>query len=101
MASQATARAIVAHEPDKGILNLNLEEVTLRELGPDEVLVRMVATGVCHTDIVFALAPAEAGGPFPKVLGHEGEAPLPISLSKASIENNIRCWIRGATWVQC
>ena len=36
-----------------------------------EVLVRMVATGVCHTD-AFTLSGADPEGIFPSVLGHEG-----------------------------
>ncbi len=36
-----------------------------------EVLVRMVATGVCHTD-AFTLSGADPEGLFPSVLGHEG-----------------------------
>ncbi|MGF7234292.1 MAG: NAD(P)-dependent alcohol dehydrogenase [Frankia sp.] len=49
---------------------LRLEQVDLAECGPDDVLIRMVASGVCHTDITVAagLLPF----PFPAVLGHEG-----------------------------
>ena len=36
-----------------------------------EVLVRMVATGVCHTD-AFTLSGDDPEGIFPAVLGHEG-----------------------------
>ncbi len=36
--------------------------------GPDEVLVRLVATGVCHTDLVTAARPVVPG----QILGHEG-----------------------------
>ena len=36
-----------------------------------EVLVRIVATGVCHTD-AFTLSGADPEGLFPAVLGHEG-----------------------------
>lgn len=36
-----------------------------------EVLVRMVATGVCHTD-AYTLSGADPEGIFPVVLGHEG-----------------------------
>ena len=28
-----------------------VKEVKLKEMRPDEIVVRMVATGVCHTDI--------------------------------------------------
>ncbi|KAH8660219.1 chaperonin 10-like protein [Xylariales sp. PMI_506] len=66
-----TTRAIVAHPPENGQLNWRLENVTLRELGPDELLIRIVATGICHTDVVFGLWPHEQIS-YPKVLGHEG-----------------------------
>ena len=46
-----------------------IESVELEAPRPGEVLVRLVATGVCHTDIRFASRP---GGPRPIVLGHEG-----------------------------
>jgi aryl-alcohol dehydrogenase len=47
-----------------------LENVELDEPRPDEVRVRMVASGLCHTDLS-----ARAGAfpfPLPGVLGHEG-----------------------------
>ena len=47
-----------------------LEDVELDEPRPHEVLVRLVATGLCHTDLS-----AQAGDlpfPLPGVLGHEG-----------------------------
>ncbi len=47
-----------------------LETIQLDEPRADEVLVRMVATGICHTDLS-----ARAGSlpfPLPGVLGHEG-----------------------------
>lgn len=37
---------------------------------PDEILVRVVAVGICHTDLVTAQGNTSA--PFPFVLGHEG-----------------------------
>ena len=47
-----------------------LAEVELDEPREDEVLVRMVATGICHTDITMgSFLPAEM---FPNVFGHEG-----------------------------
>ena len=72
--SKRSARAIVTYQskPEEH-LNWKLEDITLsREIKPDEVLVRMVATGICHTDIVFSFIPPEVYGPYPKVLGHEG-----------------------------
>jgi aryl-alcohol dehydrogenase len=49
---------------------LRLEEVTLDQPRPGELLIRLVASGVCHTDVL-----AQAGKmpfPLPGVLGHEG-----------------------------
>jgi aryl-alcohol dehydrogenase len=47
-----------------------IAELELDEPRVDEVLVRMVATGVCHTDITMgSFLPAEM---FPNVFGHEG-----------------------------
>ncbi|KAH7007109.1 chaperonin 10-like protein [Ilyonectria destructans] len=66
-----TTRAIVAHEPQSNQLNFKLEHVTLRDIGADELLIKVVAVGVCHTDLIFGTWPPEMI-PYPKVLGHEG-----------------------------
>jgi hypothetical protein len=53
-----------------------LEPVKLRELRDDEVLVHMVASGICHTDLHCGDTAADAGVPgvfYPRVLGHEGD----------------------------
>lgn len=47
-----------------------IEEVELDEPRADEVLVRMVATGVCHTDLVAR--DQHLPIPLPGVFGHEG-----------------------------
>ena len=47
-----------------------MTEVDLEAPRDDEVLVRMVATGLCHTDLTMgSFLPAEM---FPNVFGHEG-----------------------------
>jgi S-(hydroxymethyl)glutathione dehydrogenase/alcohol dehydrogenase len=61
-------RAAVAWEADKP---LSIEEVDLAGPKAGEVLVRIVATGVCHTD-AFTLSGADPEGLFPVILGHEG-----------------------------
>src|SRR6202022_1569253 len=61
-------RAAVAWEADKP---LSIEEVDLGGPKAGEVLVRIVATGVCHTD-AFTLSGADPEGLFPVILGHEG-----------------------------
>ena len=50
---------------------LSIEEVDLDGPKAGEVLVRIVATGVCHTD-AFTLSGADPEGLFPVILGHEG-----------------------------
>jgi S-(hydroxymethyl)glutathione dehydrogenase / alcohol dehydrogenase len=61
-------RAAVAWEAGKP---LSIEEVDLQGPQSGEVLVRIVATGVCHTD-AFTLSGADPEGMFPVILGHEG-----------------------------
>lgn len=61
-------RAAVAWEKGKP---LSVEEVELEGPKAGEVLVRIVATGVCHTD-AFTLSGADPEGLFPAILGHEG-----------------------------
>jgi len=50
---------------------LELQEVDLAEPGPGEVLVRLQACGVCHTDL-YTASGADPSGYAPTVLGHEG-----------------------------
>ena len=60
-------RAAVAYE---GRDRFTIEELELSEPGPNEILVRIVGVGLCHTDVK-----ALEGGmrvPKPIVLGHEG-----------------------------
>ncbi|WP_217215265.1 NAD(P)-dependent alcohol dehydrogenase [Streptomyces sp. AC550_RSS872] len=55
---------------ESGGAPFTLSDVELAEPGPHEAVVRMVATGLCHTDLGVA-----SGGlpfPLPGVLGHEG-----------------------------
>ena len=50
---------------------LNVTEVDLAEPSPGEVLVRLEACGVCHTDM-YTASGADPSGYAPTVLGHEG-----------------------------
>ena len=61
-------RAAVAFEAGRP---LEIEDVDLEGPREGECLVRLVATGVCHTD-AYTLSGADAEGLFPVVLGHEG-----------------------------
>jgi S-(hydroxymethyl)glutathione dehydrogenase/alcohol dehydrogenase len=50
---------------------LRVQEVELAEPRAGEVLVRLVACGVCHTDL-YTASGADPSGYAPTVLGHEG-----------------------------
>ncbi|MFY2507376.1 S-(hydroxymethyl)glutathione dehydrogenase/class III alcohol dehydrogenase [Vibrio pectenicida] len=50
---------------------LKIEEVDVQLPKKGEVLVRIIATGVCHTD-AFTLSGEDPEGIFPAILGHEG-----------------------------
>jgi len=62
------SRAAVAFEANKP---LEIVEVDLAPPKEGEVLVKIVATGVCHTD-AYTLSGADPEGLFPTILGHEG-----------------------------
>ena len=62
------SRAAVAWEAGKP---LEIEEVEVDGPKEGEALVRVVATGVCHTD-AFTLSGDDPEGVFPCILGHEG-----------------------------
>ena len=61
-------KAAIAFEAAKP---LEVDEIELEGPKQGEVLVRLVATGVCHTD-AFTLSGRDPEGLFPSVLGHEG-----------------------------
>jgi S-(hydroxymethyl)glutathione dehydrogenase/alcohol dehydrogenase len=50
---------------------LKIEEVDLEGPKKGEVLVKLLATGVCHTD-AYTLSGEDPEGLFPVILGHEG-----------------------------
>ena len=64
------SRAAVAFEAKKP---LEIVEVDVAMPKAGEVLVRVVASGVCHTD-AYTLSGADPEGIFPSILGHEGGA---------------------------
>ena len=61
-------RAAVAWEAGKP---LTIETVEVAGPRPGEVLVEVMATGVCHTD-AYTLTGLDSEGKFPAILGHEG-----------------------------
>ncbi|MDC8829535.1 S-(hydroxymethyl)glutathione dehydrogenase/class III alcohol dehydrogenase [Alteromonas gilva] len=68
MADVITCKAAVAWEAGKP---LSVEEVQVAPPKAGEVRIRIVATGVCHTD-AFTLSGEDPEGVFPSILGHEG-----------------------------
>ena len=50
---------------------LSIEEVDLEGPKSGEVLIEVMATGVCHTD-AYTLSGGDPEGLFPSILGHEG-----------------------------
>jgi D-arabinose 1-dehydrogenase-like Zn-dependent alcohol dehydrogenase len=65
MASNSfVGKKFTIYRPKDGVTSV--EEGTLRELGPKEILVRITHTGICHTDTVLCRIGA------PLALGHEG-----------------------------
>ena len=61
-------RAAVAWEAGKP---LSIETIELEGPNAGEVLVEIMATGICHTD-AYTLSGADPEGKFPAILGHEG-----------------------------
>ncbi len=61
------ATAAIARRPSD---HLTFEKVRLQPLRTEEVLIKIVATGICHTDLVCLNQDLPV--PLPMVLGHEG-----------------------------
>ena len=72
MAPSAT-KAIVCHDTHQNG-GWKMEEVNLKAPGEGELLVEMIATGICHTDALIGDIP-DGAAPiafYPRILGHEG-----------------------------
>jgi aryl-alcohol dehydrogenase len=59
--------AAVLRQPNKPY---TIEPISFEAPRPGEILIRIHAVGICHTDMVFASG--AMGSPFPLILGHEG-----------------------------
>jgi len=64
------SRAAVAWEAGKPLV---IEEVEVQGPKSSEVLLKVAATGVCHTD-AYTLSGKDPEGIFPAIMGHEGGA---------------------------
>ena len=76
-----TAAAVVVSEPG----NFQLTEVEVRPPGPDEVVVEVVATGICGSDVelVAGTRPAEIVS-YPIVPGHEWSGRIAVTGSEVT-----------------
>lgn len=68
-----TARALVCHDTHANN-GWKMQDVHVRKPKQGELLVEMVASGICHTDVLIGGLPAGATSMafYPRVLGHEG-----------------------------
>ncbi|GAB7347270.1 hypothetical protein MBLNU459_g3360t1 [Dothideomycetes sp. NU459] len=89
MASQQetyTGKAIVSRDTlaNKG---WKMEDVTTRAIKDDELVVEMVASGICHTDVLWGSIPDGAAPTifYPRVLGHEGSGYVKAVGSKVTV----------------
>ena len=69
----ATAPAIVTYAPSPDI-DMRYEDVNVAtSLKDHELLVEMLATGICHLELLMAGSPeSKLGSRYPRILGHEG-----------------------------
>lgn len=97
MTAPTSTRAAVLHGPE----DLRIEEVPLRPLGPDDVLVAVDAVGVCGSDMHYFASGRNGQNVLrqPTVLGHEAsgvvtavgaDVPLPVG-TRVAIEPAVGC----------
>src|SRR3954467_14765749 len=99
--------AILAEAPGK----LVVDDVSIDKPGPDEVLVRVAACGLCHSDV--HVLDAHLPALLPTVLGHEaagvveaggedgsrGRAGDPVVLCRAQFGGPCPACSQGETWL--
>lgn len=77
-----------------------IEELELDEPRADEILVRVVATGVCHTDLV--VRDQYYPTPLPAVLGHEGSGVVErVGSSVTKVQPGDHVVLTFSTCMQC
>ena len=72
-------RALVATAPD----TLEVQDVTLRPLGADDVRVRIAGVGVCHSDLSMVNGTLRPS--YPLVLGHEASGTVTEAGASAGV----------------
>src|SRR2546430_17507652 len=61
-------RAAILVEPNKPLV---VDEIEFPDPAPDQVLVKLFSSGVCHSQIHTMRRPARPGHRLPALLGHE------------------------------
>jgi Zn-dependent alcohol dehydrogenase len=61
-------KAAIFVEPNRPLI---IDEVEFPDPGPDQVLIRLFASGVCHSQLHTMQRPARPGHRLPALLGHE------------------------------
>ncbi|KAJ3560029.1 hypothetical protein NPX13_g9452 [Xylaria arbuscula] len=95
-----THKACVYDQP--GTCSIAIREVTTPEPGPNEVLIKLTHTGVCHSDYAIMMntwkqlpAPTKPG----QVGGHEGLGRI-VKLGEGSEKTGVKVGDRvGVKWV--
>ena len=77
-------RGVVATEIDR----FGVEQLDVDEPGPGEVVVRIDASGVCHSDL--HVVETGFGHPFPVLLGHEGTGTIEAVGAGVALERGRR-----------
>jgi hypothetical protein len=97
-----TTRALVTYDVDPNAAVVKpsfiMEELEIIDMADDELLVQMVATGLCHSDVTIASRPSPDG--IPKILGHEG---ISLTTRYGTMRNqlkHIRRWEGYTGWSQ-
>ena len=68
---RTTGRALVSYGPYKDG-GWKLRNVALRPIRDHELLIEIIASGICQTDLHFAGLESGHGVHYPRVMGHEG-----------------------------
>ncbi|OGM49796.1 putative quinone oxidoreductase [Aspergillus bombycis] len=61
-------RAVVVQNPGNNYEMIIRDDIPIRKPGPDEILVKLTCTGLCHSEIRAVLA----WGAYNRIIGHEG-----------------------------
>jgi len=68
-----------------------VKDVPQPQPGPNQVLVKMHASGICYTDIHQTLG--HLPGPFPRILGHEPVGEIVAVAPDVTTERSATVWV--------